>query len=210
MSDYMLHSTEAPFLFLGNDNCLDFLNTLIVEKGQSVDLIQSFDDLLRWLVDAKMLDRATAAILAERWLGSAEASDAIAEAHALRAQLLATVDGLIAGVSSSFNTIDALNAILQRLTGYEQIVTAPKTSGQWMIETRHAYREPRDVLVPLAHAAAVLLCDRESGRIKACENPACVLHYYDTSKNGGRRWCDTRTCGNRIRVAQHYHRQHTR
>jgi predicted RNA-binding Zn ribbon-like protein len=57
--------------------------------------------------------------------------------------------------------------------------------------------------------AAILLTERDPGRIKMCENPACVLHYYDTSKNGSRRWCDTRTCGNRIRVAHHYLRQHT-
>ena len=198
-----------PFLFVGNDDCLDFLNTLIVDRGQSVDLIQTFDDFLRWLIDAKMLDMASAADLAECWRGTAEASATLAEVRALRTQLLAMVEGLIAGVSPSSDAIDALNTILQRRVGYEQIALGDTTAGQWAIERRYAYREPRNLLAPVAHAAAILLAERDSARIKMCENPACVLRYYDTSKNGSRRWCDSRTCGNRIRVAHHYQRQHT-
>jgi predicted RNA-binding Zn ribbon-like protein len=198
-----------PFLFLGNDDCLDFLNTLIVEKGQPVDLIPTFDDFLRWLVAAKLLDVHTAAKLSERWHGTAEASDSLTEARALRARLLALADGLIAGVPPSSETIDTVNAILQQRVSYEQITPGDPMMGQWTIEWRYAYREPHDLLSPLAHAAATVLTERDPGRIKVCENPACVLHYYDTSKNGSRRWCDTRTCGNRIRVAHHYQRQHS-
>jgi predicted RNA-binding Zn ribbon-like protein len=198
-----------PFLFVGNDDCLDFLNTLIVDRGQPVDLIQTFDDFLHWLVDAKMLDMAIAADLAERWRHTAEAIATLTEVRALRARLLAMVEGLSVGVPPSSDAIDALNAILQRRVGYEQIAPGDPAAGQWAIERRYAYREPHDLLAPVAHVAAILLTERDPGRIKMCENPACVLHYYDTSKNGSRRWCDTRTCGNRIRVAHHYLRQHT-
>src|SRR5690348_15052489 len=109
-----------PFLFVGNDECLDFLNTLIVDRGQPVDLIQTFDDFLRWLIDAKMLDMASGANLAESWRGTTEASATLTEVRALRTQLLAMVEGLIAGVRPSSDAIDALNEILQRRVGYEQ------------------------------------------------------------------------------------------
>ncbi|HEY1390478.1 MAG TPA: ABATE domain-containing protein [Ktedonobacterales bacterium] len=198
-----------PFLFVGNDDCLDFLNTLIVDRGQPTDLIQTFDDFLRWLIAAKMLDMAIAADLAGRWHETVEASATLTGVRALRKQLLAMVEGLIAGNPLPSDVIDALNAILQRRVGYEQLAPGDPTAGQWAIERRYAYREPRDLLAPVAHAAAMLLAERDSGRIKMCENPACVLHYYDTSKNGSRRWCDTRVCGNRIRVAHHYQRQHS-
>ena len=197
-----------PFLFVGNDDCLDFLNTLIVDRGQPVDLIQTFDDFLRWLIEANLLDMAVAADLAESWRGTTEASATLTEVRTLRTLLLAMVEGLIVGVPPSSDAIDALNAILQRRVGYEQIAPGASATGRWTIERRFAYREPHDLLAPLAHAAAILLAERDPGRIKMCENPACVLHYYDTSKNGSRRWCDTRTCGNRIRVAHHYQRQH--
>jgi predicted RNA-binding Zn ribbon-like protein len=203
-----LEPPAVPFLFVGNDRCLDFLNTMIVDHGQPVDLIQSFDELARWLVDARLLELDTAAEMARQWRGTAEAADALMEARTLRTQLLTTVDGLIVGVSLSSEMIDALNVILQRRVGFEQIASDSPTRGQWSIKMRYAFLEPRDLLAPLAHAATVLLVTREPGRIKACESPTCVLHYYDTSKNGSRRWCDTRTCGNRIRVAHHYQRRH--
>lgn len=198
-----------PFLFVGSDDCLDFLNTLIVDRGQPADLIQTFDDFLRWLIGAKMLDMAIATDLAERWRGTAEALATLTEVRALRSQLLAMVEGLIARVPPSSDAINALNMILQRRVGYEQIAPGDPTAGLWAIERRYAYREPHDLLAPVAHAAAILLAERNLGRIKMCQNPACVLHYYDTSKNGSRRWCDTRTCGNRIRVAHHYQRRHS-
>ncbi|HKT40668.1 MAG TPA: ABATE domain-containing protein, partial [Ktedonobacterales bacterium] len=159
------------FLFVGNDDCLDFLNTLIVDRGQPVDLIQTFDDFLRWLVDAKMLDMDIAVDVAERWRGTVEASATLAEVRALRTQLLAMVEGLIAGIPPSLEAINALNTLLQRRVGYEQIAPGDPTAGQWTIERRYAYREPHDLLAPVAHAAAILLAERDWGRIKMCENP---------------------------------------
>jgi predicted RNA-binding Zn ribbon-like protein len=41
-------------------------------------------------------------------------------------------------------------------------------------------------------------------RIKQCAHPHCVLWFYDTSKNGARRWHSMATCGNRAKAARHY------
>ena len=42
--------------------------------------------------------------------------------------------------------------------------------------------------------------------VKACQNPQCVLFFYDTTKNHARRWCSMAACGNRAKVAAHYQR----
>jgi predicted RNA-binding Zn ribbon-like protein len=42
------------------------------------------------------------------------------------------------------------------------------------------------------------------GRIKQCAHEHCVLWFYDTSKNGTRRWHSMTTCGNRAKAARHY------
>lgn len=55
-----------------------------------------------------------------------------------------------------------------------------------------------------------LLRNWPPSRIKACAHPDCILYFLDTSKNGTRRWCDMRTCGNRFRVQQHYIRRKKR
>ncbi|MFF5424685.1 MULTISPECIES: CGNR zinc finger domain-containing protein [unclassified Streptomyces] len=43
-------------------------------------------------------------------------------------------------------------------------------------------------------------------RIRACAHEACVLHFFDTSRNGTRRWCSMATCGNRAKASRHYAR----
>ncbi len=43
-------------------------------------------------------------------------------------------------------------------------------------------------------------------RIRACANPECILHFYDTSKSGRRRWCSMAGCGNRAKAMRHYQR----
>lgn len=59
----------------------------------------------------------------------------------------------------------------------------------------------------LAEAAARLLTEKDLTLVRRCENPACVLHFYDTSRNHRRRWCSMDICGNRMKVAAHYRRQ---
>ncbi|MEJ7682514.1 MAG: CGNR zinc finger domain-containing protein [Segetibacter sp.] len=49
-----------------------------------------------------------------------------------------------------------------------------------------------------------LLSDKLS-RIKECGN--CGWLFYDSSKNGKRRWCSMKTCGSNVKALQWYHRQ---
>ncbi|MEU6231721.1 CGNR zinc finger domain-containing protein [Kitasatospora sp. NPDC047058] len=41
-------------------------------------------------------------------------------------------------------------------------------------------------------------------RIRKCAHQACILHFFDTSQNGRRRWCSMAVCGNRAKAARHY------
>ncbi|MBT2456271.1 CGNR zinc finger domain-containing protein [Streptomyces sp. ISL-86] len=47
-------------------------------------------------------------------------------------------------------------------------------------------------------------------RIRSCASPACVLHFYDISRNGTRRWCSMAACGNRAKASRHYARTRER
>jgi predicted RNA-binding Zn ribbon-like protein len=61
---------------------------------------------------------------------------------------------------------------------------------------------------PAVRAAASLLdlLEQAPGRTKHCENPACVLWFFDTTRNGTRRWCSMAVCGNRMKARRHYDR----
>jgi len=47
-------------------------------------------------------------------------------------------------------------------------------------------------------------------RIRHCAHEACVLRFFDTSRNGTRRWCSMAACGNRAKASRHYARSNPR
>jgi predicted RNA-binding Zn ribbon-like protein len=67
-------------------------------------------------------------------------------------------------------------------------------------------REPEDLLGPVAYSIAALFAELDRTKIRKCSN--CVLHFYDTSKKGTRRWCSMQMCGNRAKVAAYAARHH--
>ncbi|MEU5051163.1 CGNR zinc finger domain-containing protein [Streptomyces sp. NPDC021096] len=50
-------------------------------------------------------------------------------------------------------------------------------------------------------ALAFLLVEGERERLRRCEAPDCGRAFVDLSRNRSRRYCDGRTCGNRLHVA---------
>ena len=70
----------------------------------------------------------------------------------------------------------------------------------------HLHRPPVDLgtaLGTIARDCVELLGGPEAQRIRRCDAHGCSGIYLDGSRAGNRRWCDTRTCGNRSRVAAH-------
>ncbi|SEG73191.1 Putative stress-induced transcription regulator [Actinacidiphila yanglinensis] len=50
-------------------------------------------------------------------------------------------------------------------------------------------------------AVAFLVITGERERLRRCEAPTCRRAFVDLSRNRSRRYCDSRTCGNRLHVA---------
>ncbi|EFL21856.1 conserved hypothetical protein [Streptomyces himastatinicus ATCC 53653] len=50
-------------------------------------------------------------------------------------------------------------------------------------------------------ALAFLVVAGEHERLRRCEAPDCRFAFVDLSRNRSRRYCDSRTCGNRLHVA---------
>jgi predicted RNA-binding Zn ribbon-like protein len=63
---------------------------------------------------------------------------------------------------------------------------------------------------PVLHGARAGVVDGHPAtapdRIRVCAHEACVLHFFDTSRNGTRRWCSMAACGNRAKAFRHYAR----
>src|SRR4029077_4909064 len=66
---------------------------------------------------------------------------------------------------------------------------------------------PSQLLGLVAEEEYILFFYGNPAYVKKCENPACVLFFYDGTKNHSRRWCSMKACGNRTKVAAFYQRQ---
>ena len=199
--------SESRFIVAGNHRCLDFINTQIIEKGRPVDLLINFSDLVKWLKSAEFLDSAEAKKVLKRWDNKPQGERTLERACAFRAILREMVEKIVKGKSVQQPTIDAINDLLSHGIGYTQL-----TRAQDGFETRFHIESdaPIRLIVPIAESAGDLLCHSNLSLIKKCENPNCVLYFYDVSKNHTRRWCSMSICGNRSKVAAHYRRhRHT-
>ncbi|OEU96716.1 CGNR zinc finger domain-containing protein [Streptomyces oceani] len=56
-------------------------------------------------------------------------------------------------------------------------------------------------------ALAFFIVAGERDRLRRCEAPDCPRAFVDLSRNRSRRYCDSRTCGNRLHVAAYRARQ---
>jgi predicted RNA-binding Zn ribbon-like protein len=61
----------------------------------------------------------------------------------------------------------------------------------------------RAVMAATVASYGRLLVGGQMSRIRVCSNPDCTFVFYDTSRNGTRRWCDGRACGNLVKVRRH-------
>ena len=192
------------FLLIGNNLSLDFVNTEIVAGGEPLDLLAAFADFVDWTVAADLLEISQAEKIIAGWDGKTTAESVLAEAKELRKTLRQVFVGLTQRKPPGETAIAAINRELNNQSGAIEI-RATETGFEKLY--RADYEHPRRLLSPIAESAADLLCYGDLAMIKKCENPLCVLYFYDTTKNHKRRWCSMTGCGNRHKAAAFYQRQ---
>jgi predicted RNA-binding Zn ribbon-like protein len=192
------------FLFVGNHLALDFLNTCPLQNGEPVELLPDFKALLRWFRAAGLLSSRKVASLRQPGGESAQARHVVEAVRGLRQKLRKEVLAWEAGGAVHRAVLDELNHLMAEhpmLTRLKANGDAPTT------ELWFDPRRPEDLFAPLAHSAAMLFAVEDRKRVRKCGQ--CVLHFYDTSKKGTRRWCSMRLCGNRLKVAAYAARRRT-
>ena len=194
------------FLFVGNHLALDFLNTCPVQNGEPIELLPDFSALLRWFQAAGLLSSREARSLRQKWGESAQARQAAEAMRELRERLRKEVLAWERGGRVHHSAVTELNSLMAE----HPMRTRLKTSGSASPSTELWFeaRQPEDLFAPLAHSAATLFANVDRIRVRKCGQ--CVLHFYDTSKKGTRRWCSIRLCGNRLKVAAYAARKRLR
>lgn len=186
-----------PFLYDGNLLCVDLVNTRPVLDGATVDLLPDFPELVGWLEGAGVLTAAEAGAMTTEWTGTTEARQAMDLATELREAVKSVVDHILAGQPVGDAPVDVINRALGVGPSVGELF---RDGDRFRRRRRPTGTGPSAPLSAVADSAATLLADLDWARLGQCADPACVLYFYDTSKNRARRWCSMERCGNRAKV----------
>jgi len=214
MPSVALQPTVAPtpgrpldaYVFVGERLWLDFVNSddATHARGEARhDALDVFERFIGWLSVARVLDdeRATA-MLRRSQQQPTGSSAALHEARRLRNVLRALAERGDAPQERATQTaIGEINRILGRSAGSRRV--EPRSDGGFVRNFVTAGDVFAGLMIPIIESAADALVTGEMPRVRKCADPRCARVFYDGSRNGKRRWCDMKTCGNRAKAARH-------
>jgi predicted RNA-binding Zn ribbon-like protein len=188
--------------------CLDFANTVSWHESPAPqEKLLQYSDLLAWTSRQGLVTEDEATQL----LKEASRSPSRAKAILDRAiELRETVYRVFAGISEDKHPDSGDLDLLGReaSVAYSKLSISMIDSGfgwNWGERTKGL-----DFMIwPVAKSTADLLTSGELGRVRQCANEieGCGWLFMDTTKNGNRRWCDMRDCGNRAKARRHYEKK---
>ena len=180
---------RTPFRHLGEPLALELANTIPREwNDETEDLIRDPNDAVAWLV-AEGLPRPDDPELA------------FEELLSLRSAIRVTTEALISDSRPTADALHTLNEVAAR--GPSTPLIRYRRGGLNVVENLWA-TPLDDALGRIARDAVRLLGGPRGSQIKQCEGPGCLLLF--VASNPRRRWCSSRLCGNRVRVARHQKR----
>jgi predicted RNA-binding Zn ribbon-like protein len=139
--------------------------------------------------------------------GKGETAALFRQAISLRSHLRRMAERLAEGKGPSDEQVEAINRILAERPTHQRLVRKGKGFSLTLVPERESALQ---LLAPVAESAAWLLEQGNLELLRRCENPECVLYFYDITRNGGRRWCSMAACGSRAKAAAYYERQRGR
>ncbi|HEX9034950.1 MAG TPA: CGNR zinc finger domain-containing protein [Streptosporangiaceae bacterium] len=136
-------------------------------------------------------------------LAAARTSD-VARLRELRGRLDSVARACEAGDEPT--AIRELNSLLAE-TGAEPRIVAHDGRGPHIHVSRADAPIADRIVAHCAMALAELVVSGAADRVRTCASPQCQLVFIDLSRNHSRRYCDSRTCGNRVHVAAYRSRR---
>ncbi len=186
--------------------CLDFANSLDHRlTGHPIEPLTSYADLVSWSQQHGLLTEPQEAQLRQAAARHPDAAAAVlARAIALREAIYRMFSAVAAGRLPEPADLATLNAVLSKALGALHILGAASGfAWAWKAEDIALDR----MLWPVALSAAQLLTSDARSIVRECAATDCGWLFLDTTRNGSRRWCDMRVCGNRAKARRHYERR---
>jgi predicted RNA-binding Zn ribbon-like protein len=194
------------FEFKAGELCLDFINTLdnrpVPERLK--ELINSYADLADWATESGAIHpKLRASLIQEAKLHPARASAVLRRAIDFRETLYRIVESSLAKRDPAEADRGAFSSVHgEALSHLELRATRQGLKLDWPEDQANL----EAVLWPIARSAGQLLTSADMRRVRECGSETCRWLFVDRSKNGSRRWCDMKVCGNRTKAQKFYRR----
>ena len=189
-----------PFQLLAGHPALELANTLDLRfSAKSKELLPVYGHLLRLVAQLGLLTSKQARKLL-RSVSEEDARRVLASAVELREALASFLYGHIDGVKPRGPEIELLERHFRAAAHQRRL----RPSDGHLLWCWSGVEQQAEIpLWKLAQAAADLLVSNDVELVKECGDPSCRWLFLDTSKNNTRRWCDMKTCGNRMKARRH-------
>ena len=196
-----LPAMASGFVFIGERLWLDFVNTDDARRGTRVDLLRDFDALVHWLEAARVLDAERASGIVRRaHQQPAGAAAALIDARRVRAALRHLAERGGSSDATRTDVLAEINRVLGRSAGTRRVEWRDDGSfRQSFVPVGDAFA---GLMIPVVESAADALIHGELVRVRRCADARCPRVFFDSTRNGRRRWCDMATCGNRAKAAR--------
>jgi len=171
--------SDPEFTLLGDAIWLDFINTAATPPDAR-DLLPDLPAYHRWTKASKLVSDTDQVSLDE--------------VRGFRTQLAHLATALSEERQPRSSVIQAINEILARAGGHQQLLRVKGTWRTQFTPGRHA-----SALEAIANSVALTLSESAT-RVRRCDGEGCTLFFADYSPNHSRRFCSAATCGKRLRV----------
>jgi len=196
--------SPSHWALLGGALCLDFTNTRSRNPAEkNFDFFWDYPALLQWGLQLELLTPAQADARLDLAGGRAgEAQAAVERARELRESIYAVFAAVAGGQAAPAADLAALNTAWGEALRHLQVSPGLGNFDWAWVGADGALDS---LLWPVAQSAAELLISDNLNRVKRCGG--CGWLFLDTTRDGRRRWCDMKVCGNRAKARRHYERQ---
>jgi predicted RNA-binding Zn ribbon-like protein len=192
--------TVNPFKLFAGHPALELVNTLDLRfSTEPIEMLPAYGDLLRLVTQLRLLTPEQGRRLG-RTVGEKDAQRVLSSTIELREALANLLYGRIEGGKPQAAQVETLEKHFHAAALHRRLSLA---DGQLAWTWSGAEQQPEIPLWKLAQAASELLVSSDAERVKDCGDPTCRWLFLDTSKNHTRRWCDMKTCGNRMKARRY-------
>jgi len=178
-------------VFVSGNLALDFIGTLKWRRTEPEELLNSPEDVDRWVLESAVLSSFTGCD-----------TESLTRMKKLREIIYRLASARVSGLAWDHKDVSQLNLVAN--SGFPQLVFTE--SGLERLG------DMESVAGSVARSGIDLLTSPEVELMKECKREACTRIFIDKSRSKNRAWCGMDECGNRIKAANYRsrHRPHNR